>query len=210
MATFGDIKNRVKRMESTMGTDDANVVAAIEDAINEAQETLYQESVWWWAVTTATVTATDSGASLILPEAALYVVGVLNSDNEPVQPRRRQRQIEWQNEITEKGIFTYAMNGYDDTTGYPVLSLHPATAGDYEVRYQPEATALTSDTDTIAGPPSVARYLTWYARWVRLAEDEASESLSRNAQMRFSFHLSQLKHQNSGFVRSIRTPYTVG
>jgi len=189
-------------MESNLNTDDANVLSGIKDAINEGLDALYAENPWWWNDTEATVTANGDG-NLVMPGETNFNCGVY-SGSSPLDPRDRTRQLDAATLIDGSGLNTYALGGYDSTTGYPLITLYPAGSGDYTVRYQPAPTELTADADVIPGPRAVAHYLKWYARWLRLESDEERINLRQSAGRAAGRFMKTLSKQNKFFLSSLK------
>ena len=202
MATLLSVENRVREMESLVNSDDATVQSGIRAAINEGLDALYEDRAWWWTDTTATVSANGDG-NLVLPEETTHVLSVYGSTNEPLLPRPRSQQLDYRAEITNKAYKTYALGGYDSTTGFPILTLWPSGSGSYEVRYQPAPAELTADADVIPGPRSVAHYLAYYARWIRLHADEERLNLRQEAQGMMEYHKRRLVRSNALFLESL-------
>jgi len=207
MTTLLEVVNRVKSMEGNYGTSDSVVESGVKSAINEGLDVLYAENPWWFNDTTATVTANSDG-NLVMPAETNFVCGVYSGDA-PLEARGRTRQLDAASKITDSGLETYALGGYDGTTGYPLVTVYPAGSGDYTVRYQPAPTALSADADEIPGPRAVAHYLTWYARWLRLETDEERINLRQSAELTASRHMNALSKQNKFFLSGLRRKLAV-
>ena len=202
MTTLLQVVNKVKADEGNLNTDDANVLSGIKAAINEGLDALYAENPWWFNDTEATVTA-DGDGNIVMPMETNFVCGVYSGAS-PINPRTRTRQLDAASLIDGTGLETYALGGYDSTTGYPLITLYPAGSGDYMVRYQPAPTELVNDADVIPGPRAVAHYLRWYARWGRLESAEERINLRQSAGRAAGRFMKTLSRQNKFFLTSLK------
>jgi len=200
--TLLQVINEVKSMESNAMTDDANVRSGILNAINEGLNVLYSDQPWWWAAESASITVNDDG-NLVLPKEATHILGVYDASGEPLNARFRQKQLDYSVEIIAKGIKTYAVDGYDSATGFPLIKMNPSGSGSYTVRYQPATEILTLDAELIPGPREVYHYTVWYARWIRLKTDEERINLRNEARASSEEHKSKLVRQNGAFASSL-------
>jgi len=205
MQTLVTMVNRVKSMESHAGASVANLNENVRFAINEGLRSLYyNNNPWYWNDLTTEIAATDSGTVLVLPEDTIHLLGVYASNDKPVNPRTRQRQLDEKISIGNANTNTYALDGIDTDTGFAKIALYPASDETYTVRYQIAPTELSADGDTPDGPNPIADYLVWYARTIRLESDEERQRLVSRSEARYKDHLASLKRMNVHFVRSLK------
>jgi len=199
--TFLQLANEVKAMDSQANVDDAQVLLAVKNAINEAYDYLYCENPWWWNVSEASITP-DSDGLLVLPEETAFVLGIQGSNGSPMNPRSRQQQVEYENEIVGCGIQTYSQEGYDATTGFPVLNTLPALTSATTVRYCPQPAELAADGDLIVGPRQVYHFMKWKAHAIRLLTNEERINLRQESELKANEYLKKLTGANRMFLQA--------
>jgi len=209
MQTLSQMRDRVLSMESHYDTVDQRVIDGVVYALNEALDVLYEEAPWWFGVAETSIVSTVSGTSLVLADRTAWVLGVYGDDGEPLEPRTRQRQLDYATAMTNKGVKSYALDGLDSVTGFAKLTLHPATEGTFTVRYIALPAELVADDDEPAGPRTLCHFLVHYARWLRLEADEEREGLRRSAWRNAQTHLARLRKQNEMFFASLRHAVSV-
>lgn len=209
MATLVQIRNRVLRMEAHQGANDQPLLDEITASINEAYREIHTDLMAHWAIVTAAIVATAGGAELELPGNTEAVVTITDSDGEPLEPRDRERQINYKDEIKDSTINTYALDRFDAVKDKVVLTLEPPEAGTYTVRHTTIPTDLAADTDVPLGPALMGDYLLWRARYIRLQGDEERISLMRAARSRSEKLKNSIAARNARFLREQRRALTI-
>jgi hypothetical protein len=140
-----------------------------------------------------------------MPEETVFVLSVISSsgdNNKVFAPKTRQVQKEWSREITAKGMNTYAQEGYDTTTGFPVVHTYPEATSALSVRYCPQPAELAATTDLIVGPREVYHYIKWEAHEIRLFTNEERINLRQESDAKSKMYLSRLRSANRMFLQA--------
>lgn len=201
MATFLQIQQRILAIEGNREANNSALIADLKLDINETYQEFHTDILSYWAIVTASIASTNSGADLELPANADAVVAILDSAGEPLEARDRIRQINYATEIENRAVNTYALDRFDATLNKIILSLVPATTGTFTVRHTITPADLAGDADVPLGPAIMAQYLIWRTSFLRLMADEERAHLMRAAERRSDKLRNTIAARSARFLR---------